>query len=157
MTLSLLADCVSQPPASSLEEHSMSKWKVQSWVSSLPPVIANIYMQILECRMLTTIPLKLSLWLHYVDDAFDICKHGDRELQGFLEHLNDQCAEIHFTMERESKGSIPFVDVYVKKEGSKPITSVYRMPNHTDHYLYYCLNHHLKVKSGIVDCPPSQS
>ena len=86
--------------------------------SPLSPVIANIYMQDLECRILTTVPLKPSLWLRYVDDTFDIWKHGDRELQGFLAHLNDQCAEIHFTMERESEGSIPFLDVHVKKEGS---------------------------------------
>ena len=80
--------------------------------------------------------------MRIVDDTFDIWKDGDRE-QGFLEHLNDQCAEIHFTMEKESEGSIPFLDVHVKKEGSKLTTSVYRKPTHTDHYLHYCLHHHL--------------
>ena len=93
--------------------------------SPLSPVIANIYMQDLECRTLTTVPLKPSLWLCYVDDTFDNWKHGDKELQGFLEHLNDQCAEIHFIMEIESEGSIPFLDVHVKEE-SKLTTSVYR-------------------------------
>ena len=51
------------------------------------------------------------LWLRYVDDTFVMWKHGDRELQGFLEHLNGQCAEIQFTMEKETEESIPFLDV----------------------------------------------
>ena len=37
---------------------------------------------------LTTALLKPSLWLRYVDNGFITWKHGDRELQGFLGHLN---------------------------------------------------------------------
>ena len=85
----------------------------------LSPVVANIYMQDFEQRALTTAPLKPLLWLRYVDDTFVIWKHGDRELQSFLEHLNGQCVEIQFTMEKEPEGSIPFLDVHVKKDGMK--------------------------------------
>ena len=75
--------------------------------------------------------------------------HGDRELQSFLEHLNGQCAESQFTME-ETKGSIPFLNIHVKKDGSKLTTSENRKPTHTDPYLHYSSHHHPKVKSGIT-------
>ena len=56
--------------------------------SPLSPVIANIYMQDFESRVLGTAPLKPSLWLCYVDDTFVMWNHGDMELQNFLKHLN---------------------------------------------------------------------
>ena len=87
-----------------------------------------------------------------MEDAFVIWKHGDKELLSFLEHLNGQCAEIQFMMEKETKGSIPFLDIHVKKDGNKLATSVYRNPTHTDRYLHYSSHHHPKVKSGIADC-----
>ena len=59
----------------------------------------------------------------------------------------DLCGEL----ERETKGSIPFLDVHVK-DGSKLTTIVYRKSPHTDCYLHYSSHHHPKVKSGIVDC-----
>ena len=76
-------------------------------------------MQDFEQRALTTAPLKPSLWLRYVDDTFVVWNHGDKKLQSFLEHLNGQYAEIQFTMEKETEGSIPFLNVHVKKDKSK--------------------------------------
>ena len=91
-------------------------------------------MQDFEERAVTTAPLKPSLWFSYVDDPFVTWKHVDRELQSFLEWLNVQCTEVQFTME-ENEGSIPFLGVYVNKDGSK--LSVYRKSTHTDRYLHY--------------------
>ena len=86
--------------------------------SPLSPVGANIYMQDFKHRVLTAAPLKPSLWLRYIDDTFVMWKLGNRELQGFLGHLNGQCAEIQFTMEKKNKRSIPFLEVHVKKDGA---------------------------------------
>ena len=55
-------------------------------------------------------------------------------------------------MMEETEGSIPFLNVHVKKDKSKQATSAYRKPTHTDHYLHYSSHHHPKVKSGIADC-----
>ena len=120
--------------------------------SPLSPVVANIYMQDFESRVLVTALLKPSLWLRYVDDTFVMWNYGDSELQNFLKHLNGQHDDIRFTMEREEDGTIPFLDVHVKRDGDKLTTSVYRKPTHTDRYLNYDSHHHPKVKSGIVDC-----
>ena len=120
--------------------------------SPLSPVVVNIFMQEFEMRMLHTAPLKPSLWLQYVDDTFVTWSHRDKELHNFLKHLNGQHNDIKFTMERETDGSIPFLDVMVERDGDKLTTSVYRKPTHTDRYLHYSSHHHHKVKSGIVDC-----
>ena len=45
------------------------------------------------------------------------------------------------------KGSLPFLDVHVKKDGSECFQEA-----HTHHYLHYYSHHHPKVKSGIADC-----
>ena len=75
--------------------------------------------------------------------------HGATKLP---EHLNGQHVNIRFKMEREDNGTIPFLDVHVRRDGDKLTTSVYRKPTHTDRYLNYDSHHHPKVKSGIVDC-----
>ena len=48
-------------------------------------------------------------------------------------------------MEKETKGSIPFLDIHVKKDGTKLATSVYRNPTRTDRYLHYSSHHHPKA------------
>ena len=94
----------------------------------LSPVVAFIYMQDFVQKALRTAPLKPMLWLPYVDDTFVIWKHDDSTLQSFLEHLNGQCAKSQFTMEKEIKGSISFLDVHMKKDGSNLTTSANRNP-----------------------------
>lgn len=54
---------------------------------------------------------KLSLLLTYVDDTFIIWIHGLDDLQIFWYHLNNLSRTIMFSMEVESNGSIPFLDV----------------------------------------------
>jgi hypothetical protein len=59
------------------------------------------------------------LWLHYVDDIFVVWPHDPEQLQNFLSHLNSLRPAIQLTMEIESNGAIPFLDVLViRKEMS---------------------------------------
>ena len=60
-----------------------NKLRVRPWVPP-SPVVANIYMQDFEQRVVKTAPLKPSLWLRYVDDTFVVWNHGDRKLQSSL-------------------------------------------------------------------------
>jgi hypothetical protein len=69
---------------------------------------------------------KPSLWLRYVDDTFVIWPHGAEGIQNFVTHLNSLRPAIQFTMEIESEGTIPFLDVLVKKTGTALTTKVYR-------------------------------
>ena len=74
------------------------------------------------------------------------------KLQDFLSHLNNRQESIKFTMEEENAGSIPFLDVLVKRSGNHLTTSVYRKRTHTNRYLHFSSYHHPRVKVGIISC-----
>eukprot|EP00057_Strongylocentrotus_purpuratus_P010621 XP_011665095.1 PREDICTED: uncharacterized protein LOC100890583 [Strongylocentrotus purpuratus] len=94
--------------------------------SPLSPVIANIFMEHFETMALQTLSQRPSLWLRYVDDTFIIWPHSRRDLDHFLDHINQHHPSIKFTMETEQNNSIPFLDVLVTKSPSgKPAHQVY--------------------------------
>ena len=111
------------------------------------PVIANKYMQDYERGH-----WQQPLWSPYCDCAIMTPLPSGTWWQGaanFHEHLNGQCTEIQFKMEK-TKRSIPFLNVYVRRDEAKLTTSMYRKPTHTDCYLHYNSNHYPQV-TGI--CP----
>jgi hypothetical protein len=103
--------------------------------SSLSPIVSNIYMEHFEKLALDSEQQKPSLWLRYVDDTFVIWPHGADRLQNFLTHFNNLRSSIHFTMEIELEGAIPFLDVLVLRKGT---------------YLNFNSNHPPRVKRGII-------
>jgi hypothetical protein len=60
---------------------------------------------------------KPSLWLRYVDDTFVVWPHGLDRVHNFLNLLDSSRASINFTVEIESEGIFPFLDVVVIKKG----------------------------------------
>ena len=102
--------------------------------------------------VISTAKHKPSLWLRYVDDTFVIWSHGKKTLDEFLLHLNSQRSSIEFTMEMEKDGTLPFLDVLVRRGHHGLTTTVYRKPTHTDRYLNFRSNHHPRIKSGIIKC-----
>ena len=73
-----------------------------------------------------------------------------QQLDHFLQHLNDQHANIKFTMETEEEQSIPFLDVRVTKTANGHLShQVYRKPTHTDRYLNYRSFHHPSVLQSV--------
>ncbi|XP_025996818.2 uncharacterized protein LOC105198378 [Solenopsis invicta] len=71
--------------------------------SPVSPIIANIFMEHLEDKILKNAPLKPSTWFRYVDDIFVIWSHGKETLPPFLAFLNAQHPNIKFTMKVEQK------------------------------------------------------
>jgi len=96
-------------------------------------VVAEIVMQNIEERALTTYKRTLQLWLRYVDDTFTAV-HKD-EIDDFHEHLNGQNADIPFTKEIKENGKIPFLDCLVIRDNNELRTTIYRKPTHTDRLL----------------------
>ena len=119
--------------------------------SPVSPIVANLYMEYLEQKALSTAPHPTpKFWGRYVDDTFFIHKEANK--QGFLQHINSVDPAIRFTVEdNKEDGSIPFLDTIVKPEadGSLSIT-VYRKPTHTDQYLQWDSHHHLSAKFSVI-------
>ena len=118
--------------------------------SPVSPIVANLYMEHLEQKALSTTHHPPRFWCRYVDDTFVIHKEANK--QGFLQHINSVDPAIRFTVEdNKEDGSIPFLDTIVKPEvdGSLSI-AVYRKPTHTDQYLQWDSNHHLSAKFSVI-------
>ena len=120
--------------------------------SPLSPIVANLYMEAFEERALKSAVQRPRVWLRYVDDTFVIWPHGEDELDTFHNHLNNQHPSIQFTMEKESNGRIPFLDVLVERKEVRLSTKVYRKSTHTDRYIHFDSYHHPQVKSGVISC-----
>ena len=114
-------------------------------------IIANLYMEYLEQKVLSIAPHSPRFWCRYVDDTFVIHKEANK--QGFLQHINSVDPGIKFTVEdNREDGSIPFLDTIVNPEvdGSLSIT-VYRKPTHTDQYLQWDSHHSLSAKFSVIN------
>ncbi|XP_015757812.1 PREDICTED: uncharacterized protein LOC107337209 [Acropora digitifera] len=118
--------------------------------SPVSAVIADLYMEAFEEQALTTAPEPPRIWKRYEDDTFTITK---KNMDNFLNHLNQQHPSIRFTMETENDNKIAFLDSLVTREpDGKLHTSVYRKPTHAVQYLAYDSHHPLSVKRGIFKC-----
>ena len=119
--------------------------------SPLSPVVANLFMEHFEKKVLDKTPHKPALWLRYVDDTFVIWPHGKDKLESFLSELNNAHPNIKFTCEMETNGSIPFLDVLVTRKNDGTLGhKVYRKPTHTGRYLNAHSHHHPAQKRGII-------
>ncbi|XP_046397683.1 uncharacterized protein LOC124164403 [Ischnura elegans] len=120
--------------------------------SPLSPAIANFYMENFEKQALNSAPLKPKCFFRYVDDTFLIWPHGkDLALDLFFAHMNSQHPSIKFTMEKETNGQLPFLDILIqkKKDGSLG-HSIYRKATHTDLYLNNQSHHHPSQKQAVL-------
>ena len=102
--------------------------------SAVSPIVANLYMEYLEQKALSTVPNPPRFWCRYVDDTFVIHKEANK--QGFLQHINSVDPAIKFTVgDNKEDGSIPFLDTTVKPEADGTLSiTVYRKPTHTNQY-----------------------
>ena len=118
--------------------------------SPFSPIVANLYMEYLEQKALSTAPTPPRFWYRYVDDTFVI--HKEVNKQGFLQHINSVDPAIRFTVEdNKEDGFISFLDTIVKPEADGTLfTTVYRKPTHTVQYLQWDSHHLLSAKFSVV-------
>jgi hypothetical protein len=120
--------------------------------SPLSPAIANFYMEDYEKATLESLPsLKLRCWFRYVDDTFVIRLLGPDKLRDFLHHLNSIHQSTQFTMETDSEGHLPFLDldIYRRPDGSLG-HKAYRKPTHTNLYHNAKTHHHPSNKQAVL-------
>ena len=101
--------------------------------SPLVPALANIFVSFHESRLFNT-TAKPGVYLRYVDDSFVIFG-SELDCDHFQEKLNLLHPALKFTIEKEKKNSLQFLDVLVGKEGTGFLTSIYRKPTFTGQYI----------------------
>ena len=104
---------------------------------------AEIFMERLETRAINTFIEPPKLWRRYVDDTF--AKLKKIYVSAFLQHLNSQHRRIKFTTEVQEDDKLAFLEtlVHVLEDRSVKI-SIYRKATHTDQYLDFRSDHHVK-------------
>jgi hypothetical protein len=122
--------------------------------SPVSPLVANLFMEHLEQKLLATAPevLKPSLWKRYVDDILEVVKKDSVEkLTEFMNGLDDS-GSIKFTVELEAEGTLSFLDLLIVRnaEGDVKFQEVYRKPTHTDQYLNFHSHHPMEHKLSVV-------
>ncbi len=126
--------------------------------SRISPIIANIFLENLEYRVLTSSLSVPKLYLRYVDDIFIIWNQAKGDYKNFLALLNQQHPNISLTEELENNGSLPFLDVVISRpvvsprvQDCTPLTvAVYRKPSHSDRYLHFRSAHPENLKKNVV-------
>jgi hypothetical protein len=90
-------------------------------------------MEDFEKMALNLAPHKPLFWFPSVDDTFVNRPYGRDKLKEFLNHLNTIRQSIQFSMETETEGHLPFldIDVYRRHDGSLD-HRVYRKPTHAN-------------------------
>ena len=118
--------------------------------SPVSVVVANLVMEDVEQRALSTFHPPPRFWKRYVDDT---CTVIPRDLlEHFHKHLNSIEPCVQFTVEKESDdGRLPFLDVQLCREDDGSIsTSVYRKAMHTNQYLSFTSHHPMAHKAAVV-------
>ncbi|XP_043205006.1 uncharacterized protein LOC122372176 [Amphibalanus amphitrite] len=116
--------------------------------SPLSPVAACLYMEWLEKHHYQGIMGSNVIWLRYVDDILVVVPK-ETNLEDKLDRLNSVEEKIQFTLEKESNGTIAFLDTVIIR-GSQPKFKVYRKPTNKESYVHFYSGHNDRVKSGIV-------
>ena len=78
--------------------------------SPLSPIVAEIFMDEVETRILEKSTRKSKNWLSYVADILIVWERGKEELNNFLKQANKEYKKVKFTLEIENNFSIPFLD-----------------------------------------------
>ena len=117
--------------------------------SPVSPIMANIFMEKFEEKVLEECPCAPKVWYRFVDDTFSIIQKD--HLEPFTEYINRVNDHISFTREEECDSSLPFLDTRVTvKANGELTTTVYRKPTHTGSFLKYDSHHPLHQKLGVV-------
>ena len=86
-------------------------------------------MEDVERGALSTYPLPPPFWKRYVNDTLTVL-HQD-EVQRFHKHLYSIETTIQFSVEKESEGTLPFLDTKIMHHSDGPLsTVVFRKSTH---------------------------
>ena len=117
--------------------------------SPVSGVMANLVMDNLDQRALSTSLVQPRFWKRYVDDVCAAVKPG--LVQTLQDHLNNVEPSMQFTVERETNQEIAFLDVSLcRQDNSQLVNKVYRKPTDTKRYLAFELHHPIAHEKAVV-------
>ena len=119
--------------------------------TKMAPSYANLFMAVLDDRMINSYAYKPLVYLRYIDDIFMIWTKGEEKLNGFLSHCNQINKNIQFK-QVASKDKIPFLNVSVVNENGKLHTDLYRKPTDKHQHLYSHSYHPKHTKNSLPYC-----
>jgi len=95
--------------------------------SSLSPIFSNIFMDFLETKLNENPFFKrvVAFYCRYVDDIFCIINGSREDINSLLEIMNSLFPTIKFTVEHETNGKLPFLDLFIAREHDKLIWKIY--------------------------------
>ena len=117
--------------------------------SPLSPVGACLYMEELEQSHFMNIIGADSTWVRFVDDVLVVVPK-DHDLDETLALLNAVNPKVQFTLEKESNGSLAFLDTSIVRTDNIFKFKVFRKPTNKEDYVHFYSAHAERVKSGIV-------
>ena len=110
----------------------------------------RIYMDYMENQFLKNEQVQsMNIWFRYIDDIFFIWTASEKELDDFLERLNNFHPNLKFTRQR-SREEINFLDVTVRVNHVEFITNLYCKPTDGHQYLHVESCHPSHTKSSII-------
>ena len=143
-----LLDLVLQLNAFNFENHIFQQIHGTSMGTIVAPTYANIFMGWLEEKILHSFRLQPLVYLRYLDDIFIIWPHGRSLLQTFIDHANSLHNTIKFTA-NISSSEIAFLDVLIRIENHKLVTTLYKKSTDKHQYLDFTSHHPRHCKGGI--------
>ena len=116
--------------------------------SPLSPVAACLYMEWLEKHHFKEIMGREVIWVRYVDDVLAVVPKT-MNLEAKLNELNSVDTKIQFTLEKENRGVIAFLDTEIIRNNRVKF-KVYRKPTNKECYVHFYSGHSDRVKRGVV-------
>lgn len=120
--------------------------------SPLGPILADIFMGILEYRKLRNNISEMCLYRRYVDDIFAVLQ-SEEMLSQVVTTFSGAHPNIGFTSETESDGVFHFLDVGLERRLDGSLRRyVYRKPTWTGQYTHFNSFVPVKQKRNLVHC-----
>jgi hypothetical protein len=119
--------------------------------SPLGPILADIFLGYLEHYVLRDCIRDSTLsYFRFVDDVFATFR-SSVDAYAFLDKLNSVHKSLHFSIELEKNGHLPFLDIMVSRDQSgKPLTQIYRKPTWSGLYTHFYSFVPLSYKKSLV-------
>jgi hypothetical protein len=119
--------------------------------SPLGPTLANAFLCHHEIVWLNNCPpqFKPVYYKRYVDDIIVFFK-DKKHVKKFLRYLNSRHPNITFTIEEEENDRLPFLDIEIRRENGKLVTSVYKKNTFSGVYLNFDSYLPKQYKQGLI-------